>query len=566
VAADLALLHARYQRAHNRMVLVRPRWQELAEFLLPYQSNVTVFGWEARKKTSRLFHSYGVMAADKLARTMHGTITSPAQQWHSLVMRQSALRKIKPIQTWLEEIDQRLYLTRNQSNFSMEIGRLYASVVTMATGALYLEEGEAQRDGQFGGFRYTFLPIGTYAIEQNAAGEIDTLYRDLRMPLRDAIVKFPADDLGPEILRRAQERPDDEIDIVHAIYPRQARDSRRPDHRNMPWASVYFTGGESARTGTTVSVSTTGPKILRESGFPEKPFMVWRWDVSQRETWGTGPGHIAYPDVRSLNRVRELKLESAAIATKPPLIATKGLLLTQVNMSPGAVMLREPGQGEVLQALDTNARFDVAKLTEDDMKAALDQIFYVLELMLPDKGVMTLGEAQIRVEERMRLLGPTMGRAESELLKPMIAREVGLMSRGGAIPPPPPELLEVMDTAEIDIRYEGPLARAQRSAELVAIDRKNAWLTGVREFAPSAADAYDFDEEARVVAEVTGVPAHIVRDPADVARTRQVRAQMQQQREQAQMLMQGAQAAGQAAPMLKALQDGQQQAPQETAA
>lgn len=537
------------------MVVVRPRWQELAEFLLPYQSNVTVFGWEARKKTTRLYHSHGIVAADKLARTMHGTITSPAQQWHSLVVRQSEIRQLKPVQEWLDECDERLYLTRNQSNFSMEIGRLYASVCSLATGGIYVEEGDPLRPGEFGGLRYVFLPIGTYAIEQNAAGEVDTLYRELRMPLRDAARQF-GEDLGPELLRILREKPDEEIAITHAIYPRKDRDSRRADTRNMPYASVYFMpGGNGSGPGLPTTAQTGPLKILRESGFPEKPFMIWRWDVAQREVWGTGPGHIAYPDVRSLNRTRELKLAAAGIAVYPPMLQTKNMLLTQVNLSPGAVMIREAGNDEVLVAFDNKAKFDVAKLTEEDIIQGLNEIFYTLELMLPDKGPMTLGEAQIRVEERMRLLGPTMGRAESELLTPMITRELGLLARGGVLPPPPPEASELAEHLNVDLRFEGPLARAQRSAELLAIERKNAWLTGIQPFAPSAPDNFDFDAEARVIAEVTGLTAKITNSPEQVAATRQARAQEQQRQQSLAAAEQIAGAAGKAAPALKAMHE-----------
>lgn len=546
MAADLTLLKPRYERAKDRMWRARTRWQELAEFLLPYQSNIIVQGWEGRKKTVRLYHSHGIAAADKLARTMHGSITSPAQQWHSLVMRQAELRKIKPIEEWLEEIDQRLYLTRNQSNFSMEIGRLYGSLVPLATSGIYVEEGETKRAGQFGGLQYAFMPIGSFSIEQNAAGQIDTLYRDLKWPLRDLLREF-GEDIGMDLVRRAAERPDEEIEFVHAIYPRKARDPRRADARNMPWASCYFRlGGEH------------GPQILRESGFPEQPFMVPRWDVAQNEIWGTGPGHVAYPDVRSLNRTRELKLAAAGVAVYPPMLQTKGLLLSQVNLSPGAVMLREAGNEEVLTAFDNKAKFDVAKLTEEDMVQAINAMFYVLELMLPDKPNMTLGEAQIRVEQQMRLLGPTMARLESELLKPLIERELGLMSRGGALPPPPPELLELVDVAEIDIRYEGPLARAQRSAELVAIERTNQWVQGVSPFAPSVADNFDYDEQARTVAEVTGLPATNIKDAGKVAEMRQARSQAQQQAQALAAAGQVADAAGSAAPALKEMREAGQ--------
>jgi hypothetical protein len=47
---------------------------------------------------------------------------------------------------------------------------------------------------------------------------------------------------------------------------------------------------------------------------------------------------------------------------------------------------------------------------------------------------MTATEVMQRTEERMRLLGPILGRMEAELLGPIITRVFGIMLRQGAVP------------------------------------------------------------------------------------------------------------------------------------
>lgn len=551
--ADLSLLLPRYQRAKNRWNAHSARLQEIAEFLLPYQSNITIFGAEGRKKTQRLYHSAGIVAADKLARTMHGTVTPSAFEWHSPVMRQEELNAIKPIRSWLQDCSKRMYAARRQSNFSLAAGRFYASLCTLGTGAMFPEERPAKRPGQFGGLHYNFLPMGTYAIEQSGDEVVDTLYRDLKWPVRSLADKFGVNALPEDTRRKLADKPDEEVEFVHAIYPRKARDPRKDNTKNWPFASCYF-----IRKGD----GADGASILSESGFRERPFMVTRWDVAQREVWGIGPGHLAYPDVRSLNEIRKFKLMAGGTAVLPPTIKTQKVLLTEVSLAPGAVMIRDDGNPNMpaLEVFDNKAKFNVAELLEEDMTSAINDIYYILELMLPDKGNMTLGEAQIRVEERQRLLGPTMGRLEAEWLGPLFEREFAIMLRAGAFAEPPPELVEAVGAgeADIDVEWEGPLARAQRSGELLAMDRFNQHVFTVAAVVPETLDRVNWDKQLDVYAEVTGVNPETLNDDARTQQIRDARAKAQQQQQQAAGLAQMAESVGKVAPALKAIQSGTQ--------
>lgn len=540
------------------------RLQELAELMLPYQSNITMFGGGSgmtrNTKMSRLFHSAGVVAPDKLARAMYSAVTPPAFEWHSPVMRQEQLNEVKSIRAWLQSDSKRLFSARRQSNFAMEKGRFYASLCALGTAGMFIDEKTSTQPGVFGGFRYSFLPLGTYYIQQNGDGAIDTLFRILRMPIRSAVEKFGYDSAGyaalsagiTDLAHKLETTPDEEVDIIHAVYPRRVRDPRRDNNQNWPIASCYF-----------LEKGQQGGHILRESGYREQPFVVARWDVAQREVWGTGPGHLAYPDVASLNALRRVRLEGAALATAPPLIARRKILMTEVSLAPRSVMYaREGYPGELpLEALDLKAHYDVSKITEQDLVQAIGDIYYLIELLLPEGGPqMTATETERRVQQKQELLGPTMGRLEAEDLNPAFHREFALGMRGGLFDPPPEELLEAVaqrQPVDIDVQWEGPLARAQRGYELVAIDRQMEGTFRVAAIPghQDVLDLYDFDKQERRRAEVTGYPADIMRDPQEVAKLRAQRAQAKQAQQQAAGLAQIAESIGKAGPGLKALHE-----------
>jgi hypothetical protein len=129
-----------------------------------------------------------------------------------------------------------------------------------------------------------------------------------------------------------------------------------------------------------------------------------------------------------------------------------------------------------------------------------------------------------------RLLGPTLGRFQSEFLNPLIERVFGIMFRAGALLPPPDAIQE----AKMDIEYVGPLARSQRMEEAQAIDRLYQLAANVAQIDPSIMDNINHDEAIRMRATLLGVPKSILVSRDDVAEKRE--AQQQAAMEQ-QMLM-----------------------------
>jgi hypothetical protein len=59
---------------------------------------------------------------------------------------------------------------------------------------------------------------------------------------------------------------------------------------------------------------------------------------------------------------------------------------------------------------------------EEQRRNAIRDTFYVNQLMMQNGPQMTATEVVQRNEEKMRLLGPVLGRLQSELLRPLIDR------------------------------------------------------------------------------------------------------------------------------------------------
>ena len=151
---------------------------------------------------------------------------------------------------------------------------------------------------------------------------------------------------------------------------------------------------------------------------------------------------------------------------------------------------------------------------------------------------MTATEVQVRYELMQRLLGPTLGRFQSEFLNPLIDRVFGIMFRAGAFREPP----EIMGGQQIDVEFIGPLARSQRMEEATAVERLYQLAMEIGQADPSVLDLINNDVAIRMRATLLGVPKSVLRGEDEVEELRQQRAEQQQQMQEQQMMAEQAKA------------------------
>jgi hypothetical protein len=169
------------------------------------------------------------------------------------------------------------------------------------------------------------------------------------------------------------------------------------------------------------------------------------------------------------------------------------------------------------------------------------------------KNYMTATEVIKNLELVHMELGPTLGNIQTGWLKPMINRAFAMMYRAQAFLPVP----EVLDGAELDIEYEGPLARAQRTGDITALQTALALSGAMAEADPSVMDNIDLDEVVNYQFDVLGVPKRLLRSKGNREKIRESRAQAAQaqaQAEQAQAVMDVAHTGAQAGKTMKEAQ------------
>ena len=304
-------------------------------------------------------------------------------------------------------------------------------------------------------------------------------------------------------------KPDEEVDILHAVVPRINRDPSKQDNKNMPYASFY------------IDMQTS--KLLSESGFQEFPYIVPRFLKATGETMGRAPAMVALPDVKMLNLMSKTIIQAAQKQIDPPLLVPDDGFLLPIRTQPGGLNFFRSGTRDTITPLNTGANIPIGLNMEEQRRAAIRSAFFVDQLLSAQTPNMTATEVVQREQERMRVIGPVLGRLMNEMLRPLIDRVFALMLRADMLAPPP----EILAGRDVDIEYVSPLARAQKSNSLNSTMKALEILMPLAQSLP-VGDHIDADGLVKHVTDALGVPKTALKSDREVQQIREERAAQQQ--------------------------------------
>ena len=504
-------------------------WQEVSDYMIPRKADVTKTRSRGDKRTELIFDSSPLQSVELLAASLHGMLTNPSTPWFSLRFKEDGMENEDEAKEWLESATEVMYAAFNRSNFQQEIFELYHDLITFGTAAMFIEEDDEDL------LKFSTRHINEVYVSENDKGRIDTVYRKFKLTARAALQKF-GNNASEHIVTTANKDPYEELEILHVVYPRTDFNPKKQDKDNMPFASVYI----EMKSGNELSVS----------GFKEFPFVVPRYLKASYETYGRSPAMTALPDVKMLNEMSKTTIKAAQKQVDPPLLVPDDGFILPVRTVPGGLNFYRSGTRDRIEPLNIGANNPLGLNMEEQRRNSIRNAFYVNQLMMQNGPQMTATEVIQRNEEKMRLLGPVLGRLQSELLKPLIDRAFAILLRKNLFRPAP----DFLAGKDIEIEYVSPLAKAQKSTELQAIMRGIEIMGSLANVAP-VFDYINFDRLVKHLLDIVGVPQKILKPQAQVNAERQQKQEQQEQMQQMQQLQQIAQAGGQVAPLAKALPD-----------
>jgi hypothetical protein len=520
-------LNSRFDRLSSQRETWETHWQEVADYMMPRKADITKTRSRGDKRTELIFDSSPLQAVELLAASLHGMLTNPSTPWFTLKFKEDNFNEQDEAKLWLESATDVMYTAFNRSNFQQEIFELYHDLITFGTAAMFIKEDEEDL------IRFSTRHINEIYIAENDKGMIDTIYRKFKLSARAMIQQF-GNNVSNEVLSKSNKNPYDDFEIIHAVYPRNDFDPKKKDKSNMPFESVYY---ESKNLNE-----------LSVSGFKEFPFVVPRYLKASHEIYGRSPAMTALPDVKMLNEMSKTTIKAAQKQVDPPLLVPDDGFLLPVRTVPGGLNFYRSGTRDRIEPLNIGANNPLGLNMEEQRRDSIRAVFYVNQLMMQQGPQMTATEVVQRNEEKMRLLGPVLGRLQSELLKPLIDRAFNIMLRKNQFAPAP----EFLSGQDIEIEYVSPLAKAQKSTELQSIMRAIEIMGSLANVAP-VFDYVNFDKLVRHLADIVGVPQKILKSQSEVNAAREQQKQQAEQMQQMQQVKELAKAGGDIAPLAKAL-------------
>ena len=493
-------------------------YQDAYEFALPQRQLYGVWegGATGSKKMQRVFDSTAINSTQRFANRLQSVVFPPQRKWAKLEAGSDIpVERRQQAQAVLEVYQDKMFTMLNQSNFDIAMGEFLLDLA-VGTACMMVQPGDDVSP-------LNFIPVPLFLVsyEEGANGQVDNVYRRMRMKGESIQRQWPDANISADMARRIEQKPTDDVELLEAtIY-----DHKRGDY-------CYHV------------IDKTSKEELVYRRRKMSPWVISRYMKVAGEIYGRGPLMTALPDIKTLNKVKELLLKNASLAVAGVYTAADDGVLNPntVKIVPGAIIpvARNGGtQGPALLALPRSGDFNISQLVINDLSASIKRI--LLDESLPPDNMSARSATEIveRMKELAQNLGSAFGRLINETMIPVTAKILEVMDERGLIDMP----LRV-NGLEVKVTPVAPLAMAQNMEEVNAIVQYSELMT-TPTFGTDGQLALKTDVLVDYLADKLGVPAAVRNTAAERAvLMEEMRNQQQQQAIGQAMAMQAQAGAG----------------------
>ena len=513
-------IKSRFDELKDERSQFEPRWMEAEQYVAP-----AVYNWSDLNAIPSVPSRYDSSPCQKLKTLvagLSGYSISTNIDWFKFGLQDRKNHDLYMVKDWLEEVETYVQAEFNRSNLYSEASKWIENAAVDGHAVMLIDE-----DIDRGVLRFTTMRNNEIFLDVDDYGEVDTVYREYYMTLRNCVKFFGLEALDESYREKYKDvkRWNDRIHILYAVYPREEYDEKIKNAENMPIAAVY--------------IDLEHSKVIKESGYQEMPFAVFEWDKISGLAYSNSPAISALPDIKALNIIASSSLKIAQNSAEPPLVVPS--YLKNVNLVPrGRVYVDNP-QTDIISPIKSGENYPITL----DVKASYDQkindwFFVDFFLMMQQRqGQMTATEVMELQGEKSATLASLVV-ALNEGLTKIIKRSFNLLMKAERLPPPPEALLQ--EESPLKIEFVGPLAQAQQKYHAAGgLTNALQLVFPIIQANPEAADYVDFDALIKRAMEGQGMPQAVIREDQDVEAIRQARAEaqaMQAQQMQQQVMLQ----------------------------
>lgn len=504
--------------------------QEIARNFYPERADFTSSIGIGEEFASHLNSSYPVMARRELGDTLSAILRPRSEEWFAIsVEREDKLDRAG--REWLEQKSgvQRRAMYDRQAGFVRATNEADHDFAAFGQAVISREIDWKQQTLLY---RNWHLRDVVWTDQYN--GQIGEVHRNwkpeagyLRNRFKDKCHKNVVDckDAFKEIQCR------------HIVIPAEDYESPEGKKWRTPFVSIY--------------VDVDNNHLLEEVGSWSQIYTIPRWKRLFGTQYAYSPAVVtALPDARLVQAMSLTLLEAGEMAVRPPMIAVKEALRSDVNVFAGGITWADAEyderMGDVLRpVVQDKSGLPFGLEISDRTKSDIANMLYLNKMALPpaDRD-MTAYETSQRIQEYIRNLLPLFEPMEIEYNGSVCEGTFEDLMRVGAFGPMD-ELPESLRGAEIRFKFRSPLHDAIERKKVNKFGEAVEMTKVAAELDPSAVATLDIRKAFRDALNGGGTPAAWLRDEDEVEAIAEQQAQQQQMQQAAQQIGGAAQVAEQ---------------------
>lgn len=497
-------LKKRYENALRHKDNWRSIYEDAYRFALPMRNLYDGYA-EAnvpgQDKMARVFDSTAIQSTQKFANRLQSGVFPPQREWCRLMPGEEIPdeRKVE-VQRILDDYATKMFAVMRQSQFDMSMGEFLLELA-IGTAVMLIQPGDEVQP-----IRYTCIPTFLICFEEGPFGKVEKVYRKIKRPFGVLEQEFP-DIKIPQAMKSKYQHDDTElVDLIEGTYYDK------------------LTGNYHYQI-----VDETGQQELVYRNLKSFPWVIARYMKASQERYGRGPVLTALPDIRSLNKVKELILKSSSLSIGGVYTASDDGVLNPatVRIVPGAIIpvARNGGpQGESLKPLPRPGDTQLSQLVTGDLVASIKAILMDESLPPDTMSARSALEISERMKQLSQNLGASYGRLINETMIPVVKRTLEVMNDIGMI-----ELPLKVNGLQVKIAPTAPLAMAQNMSK---VEETMNFMQITAQMGPQGQVFLKQDKLIDYIADQMGVPAELRTTPEEREQLMQQAMQMAQQAQQ----------------------------------
>ena len=525
-------LRRRAEAAERRRDAFASLMKDVYRFAMPERDAWRAYGYGGDRQVD-VYDSTAVIATGRFANRLQQALFPPQQRWAQLALPpELAAADDGGLARDLEAATDLLFAQIHSTNFDQAVNE-WALDLAAGVGCLLIENGRlATRRPGAPLLRFQAVPAAQVAFDEGPWGTVEGVFFAQRLPARLLRRTYPDATLPRRLAELERNAPEEAVELLQATVFDPEADR---------WRMVVAERGQH--------------EVLAERFFRSCPWVVTRWSKSPGETYGRGPLASALPDIRVLNKLKELMLAAASLDVYGVwTVADDGVVNpATVRIAPGALVPVRANAGPLgpsIAPLRTGANYQLAEVLMEQLGTQIRQTLF--DQPLPPE--VQTGITATEIIERIRLFQQdtgAFGRLQADAVAPIVLRCLDILEEAGQLAGPRfGGLMEAVRRDAVRIRAVSPLAQAQDRADVQAVVGFLSAATAMGQMGAAVVErGVDMDRLGPWLATRMGVPADLIPTAEELAE----RARAAEEAQAAQAAMGSpvlAQAVGNLAPVM----------------